>query len=142
MLLPPVEVLKYFSPVCDVFGKHRVFRSRFITQEFWSTQYDNDRELQRTVSIRFSISEDELQQKYSWLDSGLQNEHEVQPGVFFGNADCGESDEIFLRIGNTKIRGDVSSETGYTQIEFETPPDLFTEELWDSHRAWFEEHAL
>ena len=142
MLLPPVEVLQYFSPVCDVFGKHRVFRSRFITQEFWSTQYENDRELQRTVSIRFWISEEELQQNYSWLDSGLQNEHEVQPGVFFGNADCGESDEIFLRIGDTKIRGDVSSETDYTQIEFETPPELFTEELWDSHQAWFEEHAI
>ena len=142
MLLPPVEVLKYFSPVCDVFWKHRVFRSRFITQEFWSTQYENDRELQRTVSIRFWISEDELQQNYSWLDSGLQNEHEIQPGVFFGNADCGESDEIFLRVGDIKIRGDVSSETDCTQIEFETPPELFTEELWDSHRAWFEEHTV
>ena len=142
MLLPPVEVLQYFLPVCDVFGKHRVFRSRFVTQEFWSTQYDNDRELQRTVSIRFWISEDELQQNYSWLDSGLQNEHEIQPGVFFGNADCGESDEIFLRIGNIKIRGDVSSETDCTRFEFETPPELFTEELWNSHRAWFEKHAL
>ena len=142
MLLPPIEVLKYFLPVCDVFGKHKVFSSRFITQEFWSTQYENDRELQHTVSIRFSISEEELQREYSWLDSRLPGEHDVRPGIFFGNADCGESDEIFLRTGNIKIKGDVYSETDHTQLDFETPPELFTEELWDSHRAWFEEHAI
>ena len=109
MTVPPVEGLRYFLPVCEVFGKHKVFRSKFFTQEFWSSQYENDRELQRTVWIRFTVSENELQQKYLWLDSELQGEHEVQPGIFFGNAEHGESDKIFLRKGNVRIKGEVYS---------------------------------
>ena len=142
MMVPPIEVLRYFRPVCEVFGNHKVFRSKFFTQEFWSTQYENDRELQRTVWISFTVSENELQRKYSWLDSELQNEYEVKPGIFFGNAWPGESDEIFLRQGDIRIKGEVSSEQGHTRLDFETPPELFTEELWNSHREWFEDRAI
>ena len=34
--VPPVEVLNYFLPVCDAFGKSKVYRSSFLTQECWS----------------------------------------------------------------------------------------------------------
>ena len=66
----------------------------------------------------------------------------MRPGIFFGNAENCESDEIFLRTGNVRIRGEVYSGTGHTRLDFETPPELFTEELWHSHREWFEDRAI
>lgn len=142
MTVPPVEVLRYFLQVCEVFGKRRVFRSKFFTQEFWSSQFENNRKLQCMVWIRFTVSENELQRDYSWLDSELQGEREVQPGIFFGNAEHCESDEIFLRKGNVRIKGEVYSESEHTRLDSETPPELFMEELWHSHREWFEDRAI
>ena len=138
---PPVEVLNYFLPVCDAFGKSKVYRSTFLTQECWSSQFENDRELQRTVWLHFDVSEQELQQQFTWLDSELKGEYEVQPGIFFGNAHD-ESDGVYLRTKHATIRGQVSSGKLYTKIWFETPPQLFTDKLWNSHRDWFEENAL
>ena len=141
MAYPPVEVLNYFLPVCAAFGKYRVFNSTFLTQEYWSSQFENDRELQRTVWIHFDISEDELQEQFTWLDSEAEEEYEVRPGLFFGNAHDG-NDGIYLRTERTTIWGEVSSGKLQTQIWFETPPELFTDELWKSHCEWFEDHAL
>ena len=141
MTFPPVEVLNYFLPVCDAFRKSRVFRSTFLTQECWSSQFENDCKLQRTVWIRFTISEDELQQQFTWLDSELEGEYEVQPGLFFGNAHD-NSDGVYLRTKRTTIRGQVSSGKLHTKVWFETPPELFTVDLWESHGEWFEDHAL
>ena len=90
--LIPIEVLLYFVPVFRVFGKEIFISSEFLTTEFWSTQDENDRVLQRTVEIHCTITEDEIQQSFSRLDSDLQGEEEVKPGIFFGNADNGGSD--------------------------------------------------
>ena len=138
MTYPPDEVLNYFLPVGAAFGEPEC---AFLTQECWSSQFENNRELQRTVWIHFDILEDKLQEQFTWLDSEAEEEYEVQPGLFFGNAHDG-SDGIYLRTERTTIWGQVSSGKLQTQIWFETPPELFTDELWKSHCEWFEDHAL
>ena len=137
----PIEVRRYFVPVLRVFGEEIVNSSEFLTTEFWSTQYENDRVLQCTVEIRCTITEDEIQQSFPWLDSDLQGEREVKPGIFFGNADNDWSDEVFLRTADTRIKGCVTSQDNYTIVDFETPPELFTVALWNTHKEWFKAHS-
>ena len=139
--LVPIEVLQYFVPVYRVFGKEIAISSEFLTTEFWSTQYENDRVLQRTVEIRCTITEDDIQDCFPWLDSNAKEELEVYPGIFFGNAVNGESDEVFLRTADTRIKGCVTSEGNYTIVDFETPPELFTVALWNTHKEWFKAHS-
>ena len=88
-----------------------------------------------------TISEEELQQQFTWLNSESDTEYEVQPGLFFGNAHD-DSDGVYLRTERTTIRGQASSGELCTKLWFETPPELFTDELWKSHGEWFQDHAL
>ena len=137
----PVEILSYFLPVTETFGKQRASKSTFLTYEGWSPPSANGRAIERTVWIHFAISKKELQTQFTWLNSESKKEYEVKPGLFFGNTHDG-NDGVYLRTGSTTIQGQVSSGTLHTNIWFETPPELFTADLWKSHSEWFEDHEL